>query len=347
MATTARDYYDILGVPRTAGPEDIKKAFRRLARQYHPDLHTGSRKADMERKFKELNEAYEILGDPERRKKYDQYGHQWAQAEAFERARQQAGAQGAADGSAWTETFHTGGSDFGDIFEAIFGGRSRGGDRRRSARFEEDGEDLVTTARLSLRDAVTGVTRRLHLTDEVPCSACQGHGRVQRRPCPACGGTGSKQETRMLDVKIPAGVRDGTRVRIAGKGAYRTIGGRRGNLYLNVQLEPDPVFERQGDDLQVILPIYPWEAALGAEITAPTLGDPIKIKIPAESRSGHKLRIKGKGVPGEGDKRGDLYFVLQVTLPSPLSAEERRAYEQMARTPHPDPRADLLRKAGG
>ena len=119
MATAQRDYYDILGVPRTAEQDDIKKAFRRLARQFHPDLHSGSRKSDMERKFKELNEAYETLGDPERRKKYDRYGHQWAQAEAFERARQQAGAKGSADGSAWTETFGAGGPDFSDVFETI------------------------------------------------------------------------------------------------------------------------------------------------------------------------------------------------------------------------------------
>ena len=346
MATAQRDYYDILGVPRTAEQDDIKKAFRRLARQFHPDLHSGSRKSDMERKFKELNEAYETLGDPERRKKYDRYGHQWAQAEAFERARQQAGAKGSADGSAWTETFGAGGPDFSDVFESIFGGRARRGESPGAGRSAAPGDDLVTTVRLTLREALTGVTRRIHLSEETPCPTCQGHGRVHRRVCPACGGAGSKTDSRLLDVKVPAGVHDGTKVRIPGKGASRTAGGRRGDLFLHVQLEADAVFERHGDDLQVILPIYPWEAALGAEITAPTLGEPIKIKIPAESRSGHKLRIRGKGMPTEVDKRGDLYFVLQITLPSPMSDEERRAYEQMARTPHPDLRADLLRKTG-
>lgn len=335
MATAQRDYYELLGVTRTATPDDIKKAFRRLARQFHPDLHTGARKAEMEKKFKELNEAYEVLSDPDSRQKYDRFGHQWEQAEAYERARQQSRSAG----SDWQEDSRMGrGPDFSDIFESFFGGDRRSGIGR--------GEDLITTVRLGLRDVLSGITQRIQLTEPIPCPGCQGTGRVSRRPCPECGGVGRKSESRIIDVKIPAGILDGKRIRVPGKGAPAAGGGRRGDLFLNVEVLKHPVFDRDGADLEATLPVWPWEAALGAEVTAPTLGDPIKVRIPAGSQSGNKLRIKGKGLPAEGGSRGDLYFALQIVLPSPLSDHERRLYEEMAGLSRPDPRGDLLRKAG-
>jgi DnaJ-class molecular chaperone len=345
VATTERDYYTVLGVPRHASPDEIKKAYRRLARQYHPDLHSGPRKAQMEERFKELNQAYEVLSEPETRKQYDQYGPNWKEAEAFERARQEAAARAGAQRRSGAAFEEAEGQDYGDIFEMFFGGRARAGAGPGSRGPAFQGDDLETTVRLTLREVLHGVTRRIQLSERVPCATCEGTGKQKGRPCPACNGAGGRQETRTLDIKIPAGVQDGTRVRVAGKGAPGIRGGRRGDLYLNVQIEASRVFRRDGDDVLVTLPIWPWEAALGAEVLAPTLTDPVRVKIPAGSRSGAKLRLRGRGLPAESGARGDLFFVLQIIVPATLPAEERLLYEQLSKGPHPDPRADLLRDA--
>lgn len=339
MATTSRDYYQVLGVPRNASAEDIKKAYRRLARQYHPDLHTGGKKAEMEKKFKELNEAHEVLSDPDKRKKYDQYGAEWEQAEAYERARQQAGARGFSGGQ-------PGGSfgeeNFSDIFENLFGGRGRGGATRG---FAVQGEDLETEAELTLREVMTGVTKRLTLREPVSCSTCQGSGRLKGRPCPSCLGSGSVLESKTIEVRIPAGVQDGTRVRVAGKGQPGMNGGRRGDLYLHVTILPDPVFRQQGSDLHVTLPVWPWEAALGADVMAPTLGEPVRVKIPPGSKADGKLRLKGKGLPTAAGGHGDLFLHLHIVMPSTLSDDELKLYEQLKRLHREDPRAGLLAAA--
>jgi DnaJ-class molecular chaperone len=351
MATTERDYYAVLGVPKTATQDEIKKAFRKLARQYHPDLHSGPRKAEMEKKFKELNEAHEVVGDPETRKKYDQYGHRWKDAEAYERARQQAGA----GAGGWQYSTRQGGPeftgegfDFGDIFETMFN-RGAGGARTGRGGFRDfaaQGDDLEADVRLTLREVLTGVTRRLQLAEQVPCAACGGSGRQKGRPCPICMGSGAQTETRTIEVKIPAGVQDGTRVRVAGKGHPGLNGGKPGDLYLRVHVESDEIFQRQGSDVHVTLPVSPSEAALGADVLAPTMTDPVRVKIPPGSRTGAKLRLKGKGLPTASGGRGDLFFNLQIVMPASLSEEERKLYEQLGRFSHPDPRADLLRRAG-
>jgi len=343
MATTERDYYDVLGIARNATPEDIKKAYRKLARQYHPDLHTGSRKAEMEKKFKELNAAHEVLSDPEIRKKYDRHGHRWQEAEAYEKARQQAGA-GA--GMAGGPDFGAGGGpNFGDIFENLFGRRSQTRGNSGFRGFPLQGEDLETDVHLTLREVLTGVTRRLELTEPVPCAACGGTGRQKGRPCPTCLGAGRISEARTIEVRIPAGVQDGTRVRVAGKGQPGTNGGKAGDLYLRVIVESDRVLRRQGSDVHVLLPVWPWEAALGAEILAPTLTDPVRVKIPPGSKAEGKLRLKGKGLPTASGGHGDLFFTLQIVMPGSISDEDRKLYEQLGRSPHPDPRADLLRRS--
>lgn len=344
MATSERDYYEVLGVPRTANQEEIKKAYRRLARQYHPDLHTGPRKAQMEQRFKELNAAHEVLGDPATRKKYDQYGHRWREAEAYERARREAGAGmgGMGEGSQFYTTGE--GQDFSDLFNMFFNREARRGDASFRG-FAMPGADLESAVRLSLREVFTGVTRRLQLSEPITCSACGGSGAQSGRRCPACGGAGTREDLRSIDVRIPPGVRDGARVRVAGKGAAGTGGGKRGDLYLRIQIEPDRVFRRHDNDLHVTLPVYPWEAALGVEVLAPTLTDTIRVKVPPSSRSGSKLRIKGRGLPTESRGRGDLYFILQIVLPSDMSEDERKHYQQLARMPHADPRANLLREA--
>lgn len=339
MATTARDFYQVLGVARTASADDIKKAYRRLARQYHPDLHAGAKKTEMEKKFKELNEAHEVLSDPEKRKKYDRYGAQWEQAEAFEKARQ----QGSAQGFGWQQTgTEYGGEAFSDIFENIFGGRSRAGAARG---FAMPGEDLETEVSLTLREVLSGVTKRVSLREPILCSSCRGTGSLRGQPCPSCLGHGSTSESKTIEVKIPAGVQDGTRVRLAGKGLPGSNGGKRGDLYLRVMIESSPVFRRQGSDLHVTLPIYPWEAALGAEIMAPTLGEPVRVKIPPGSRAEGKLRLRGKGLPSAAGGHGDLFLNIQIVMPPSTTEEEQALFERLGRGKHPDPRADLLKQS--
>lgn len=339
MATTPRDYYQILGLSRGASADEIKKAYRRLARQVHPDLHSGSKKVEMEKKFKELNAAHEVLSDPDKRKKYDQYGAEWEQADAFERARQQAGARAYSGGQAGGSF---GGEGFADIFENLFGGRAQGGAPRG---FTGQGEDLETEAALTLREVLTGVTKRVNLTEPVPCATCQGKRTIRGRQCQACLGSGSVLESKTIEVKIPAGVQDGTRVRVAGKGQPGISGGKRGDLYLHVTIAPDRVFQRHGNDLHVILPVWPWETALGAEVMAPTLGEPVRVKIPPGSQADGKLRLKGKGLPTASGNRGDLFLILQITMPTSLSDNEQKLYEELKRLRHQDPRVDLLATA--
>ena len=344
MATTPRDFYQVLGLPRTASADEIKKAYRRLARQYHPDLHSGSKKAEMEKKFKELNEAHEVLSDPTKRKKYDQYGAQWEQADAFEKARQQAGDRG--QGFRWEQTGSGGGAEFNneafsDIFENLFSGRGRSGSARG---FAVPGEDLEAEVELTLREVLTGVTKRVSLREPVSCPACQGSGTVRGLTCPTCHGSGTTTELKTIEVKIPAGVQEGTRVRVGGKGQPGSNGGKRGDLYLFVRIQPDPVFRREGSDIHVTFPVYPWEAVLGAEVMAPTLTEPVRVKVPPGSKAEGKLRLKDKGLPSAGGGHGDLFLNLHIVLPPTLTDEERGLYQRLAKGTHPDPRAELLRQ---
>ena len=337
MATTERDYYQVLGLSKAASADDIKKAYRRLARQVHPDLHSGSKKSEMEKKFKELNAAHEVLSDPDKRKKYDQYGANWEQAEAYEQARRQAGARG----ESGSETSF-GGEGFSDIFENLFKGRGRSGGGRG---FAIQGEDLETEVQLTLAEVFTGVTKRITLQEPVTCATCQGSGILRGRPCPTCQGHGATLQPSTIEVRIPAGVQDGTRVRVAGKGQAGTNGGKPGDLYLRVAILPDKVFRRQGSDIHVSLPVYPWEAALGADVMAPTLMEPVRVKVPPGSRADSKLRLKGKGLPAAADGHGDLFLTIQIVMPPSLSDEELKLYEQLRAIPHPDPRAELLAQA--
>ncbi|HVG02921.1 MAG TPA: DnaJ C-terminal domain-containing protein [Nitrospira sp.] len=334
MATAQRSYYDILGVPRNASADDVKKAFRRRAREFHPDLHTGAKKTEMEKKFKELNEAHEVLSDPDKRKKYDQYGQNWEQAEAYEKARQQAGPQAGPGGQGGGFS-----GDFGDIFDTFFGGRNRGGT---TAGFAIDGEDLETDVELTIREVLSGVSRRIDLTERIPCKACGGSAIVRGRPCVVCGGSGTQAEKRTIEVRIPAGVQNDTRVRIAGKGQPGINGGKPGDLYLRVHIQSNSMFRQKGSDVQITLPVWPWEAALGAEVMAPTLTEPVKVKIPAGSKADSKLRLKGKGLPTAAGDQGDLFLKLKIIMPSALSDEERVLYEQLGRSRHSDPRADII-----
>jgi len=316
MASAQRDFYDILGVKKTVDAKELKKAYRRLARQYHPDLHPGEKKTEMEKKFKELNEAYEVLGDEENRKKYDQYGMNWKEAEAYERARQQGG--GAYPGGG-PGGFTQGGADFSDIFENMF----RQGAQREGAGFRGfamAGADMEANLPISLREAFTGTRRALNLSD--------------------AGGT-----PRSIEVRIPAGVRDGERLRVKGKGAPGRGGGPPGDLFFYVQIAPHPVFQRKDADIVVTLPLWPWEAVLGADVEVPTLSGTVRLKIPAGSQSQQRMRLKGKGLPKRTGGHGDQFVVLDIVTPTSLSPDEKQLYEQLAKSEHPDPRSSLLREA--
>ncbi|RMH35517.1 MAG: J domain-containing protein [Nitrospirae bacterium] len=315
MAEHKRDYYEVLGVSKSATPEEIKKAYRRLARQYHPDLHPGAKKAEMEKKFKELTEAYEVLGDEEKRKKYDKYGFRWQEAEAYEQAREAAGAgRPAGEWNVFTEGDI---GDFSDLFESLFGRRREGPS---FSGFAMPGADLEATVQVTLQEVCTGTTRRLEIVD------------ATGRPQP-------------LEVRIPKGVQDGERLRVKGKGAPGVRGGPPGDLYLHVHIVPHPVFQRKGSDIWLTLPIWPWEAVLGAEVQVPTLTGPVKLKIPPGSQSKQQLRLKGKGLPTRTGSVGDQFAVLDIVVPSSISTEEKSVYEQLRKFPHADPRAELLRRA--
>ena len=319
MSDSPQDYYVRLGLTKTASQDELKKAYRRLARKYHPDLHPGAKKVEMEKNFKELNEAYEVLRDEDTRKKYDQFGSHWKEAEAYQRAQQQAGAESMGRGKEHTVYTQGNAQDFSDLFENIFGhqGKPKGATFRD---FSMSGENLEATVQLTLGEVLTGTTRRLQITNP----------------------EGTPQS---LDVRIPKGVQDGERVRVKGKGLPGRQGGPPGDLFLRVHLVSHPVFHRSGSNLSIDLPLWPWEAALGTEIQVPTLNGPVLLKIPPGSQSKQKMRLKGKGLPIRSGVQGDQFVVLNITIPSSCTDKERALYEQLRQIDHPDPRTDLTREA--
>ncbi|GIW09726.1 MAG: molecular chaperone DnaJ [Dehalococcoidia bacterium] len=331
----SRDYYEILGVPRTATEKEIKAAFRKLARKYHPDLNPGDKTA--EERFKEINEAYEVLSNPESRKKYDQYGPNWKYADQFEAARQASQRAGSGRTRPRTTAFEFdefvspgGVGGFGDIFEQFFRGEARrtAGGRRMAAR----GQDIEHPIEISLEEAFTGTTRTLELTSEQPCPVCNGTGRSGGRPCPECFGTGVVSRPKRIEVKIPPGVTTGSRVRIAGEGGAGIGGGPKGDLYLVISVRPHPVFERKGDDLYVDVAVPFLDAVLGGEVLVPTpKGTRLALKIPPGTQNGRLIRLAGQGMPklGNSSQRGDLYARVNVVLPTTLTPQQRALFEQL------------------
>lgn len=350
---TRRDYYEVLGVPRNATEEQIRRAYRQQALKYHPDRNPDPEAAE---RFKEVTEAYEVLRDSEKRAMYDRFGHAGAQAPF--------GAGGFGG---------FGGFGFEDIFETFFGVGTTTRARRTRAR---RGEDLRVDVTLTFEEAVFGCEKEIEVvrhelcatcqgtglepgTEPVPCARCggtgelrratqtvfgqfvnvtlcdrcQGEGRVVTTPCQTCHGRGRVRTTRRLRVTIPAGVDDGAQIRLAGEGEPGSGGGTPGNLYLTLHVQPHRYFRRQGNDLLLDLPINIAQAALGAEIEVPTLDEPARLRIPAGVQSGHTLRVRGKGVPYlRAAGRGDLLVRLLVQTPTDLTDEQRRLLEQLART---------------
>ncbi len=318
-----RDYYNILGVSRGAGEREIKQSYRKLARQYHPDVNPGNKTA--EEKFKQINEAYEVLSDPEKRQKYDQYGEQWQYADQFARAGW--GEAPSGDFGAGRTASYFDGDDLSSLFGDLFGfgaGRRRARPRR--------GRDMEHRVEITLEEAYHGAKRTIALRSEAPCSVCKGAGQIQNVPCATCRGSGVAASAKRLEVKIPAGVGDGSRVRIAGKGELGYSGGTNGDLYLLISVRRHKLFERRGDDLYVDVDVPLTVAVLGGEVQVPTLkGARLALKIPPETRNGRAFRLAGQGMPHPGSSsHGVLFARVNVVLPTNLSAKERELFEQLS-----------------
>jgi curved DNA-binding protein len=316
MAVQYKDYYESLGVPRTAGAEELKKAFRKLAREFHPDVAKDKKKA--EERFKEINEAYEVLSDPDKRKKYDELGANWKSGADFRPPPGYGGFPGGQPfrggrAGAGTEEFHFGGTGFSDFFEQLFGSRMRGGgpapgEDFSAEEFAERGADIQGDILVTLEEAARGSVRTVNVT--------HGHRRESHQ------------------VKIPAGITEGQRLRVAGRGEIGSGGGENGDLFLRVRFARHPDFEVDGHNLIYELELAPWEAALGAEIPVPTLDGRVNIKIPAGTPSGQKLRVRGRGL----GKDGDLLVVTKIVLPQKLTDAQKRLWEQLAHESKFNPR---------
>jgi curved DNA-binding protein len=333
MAVEFKDYYQVLGVDRSASDDEIRKAFRKLARKYHPDVAKDKRGA--EDKFKEINEAYEVLGDPPKRKKYDELGAHWRDDAQFHQPRDHTR-------PGWQESRHRGpagfdfqfdGTGFSDFFEQFFGARAGAGGRSAEdfAAFSERGQDVEADLMVTLEEAFHGATRPISLRLSSACPVCQGTGLLQHGPCQNCHGTGESAQVDNYTVKIPPGVRDGQRLRLPGRGRAGVGHGAAGDLYLRVRLAPHPDFRVEDNDLHHELELAPWEAVLGSEVRVPTLTGPIQIKVPPASQPGQRLRLRGHGLPVKNGGRGDLFVVLQIQLPTQVSDEERALWQQLAK----------------
>ncbi|WP_322796378.1 J domain-containing protein [Tepidiforma sp.] len=326
----ARDFYEVLGVARTATEKEIRSAYRKLARKFHPDVNPGDKSA--EAKFKEINQAYEVLSDPEKRKKYDRWGDQWELADQLEAAGARPGATPFGGGR---DPFSRGNgmgadpfADFGSIFETLFR-RERGGPRGASG--SRRGQDVETPVEITLEEAFHGTTRVLNLQSPEACRTCGGSGEIAGAICHACEGMGVVTRPRRLEVRIPAGVKTGSRVRVAGEGRPGIGGGPAGDLYLLVTVLPHARFERRGDDLYAEVDVPVVDAVLGGEVTVQTIDGRVALRIPELTQNGRQFRLSGKGMPvlGQAGRRGDLYVKARVVLPDRLTPEERRHWEAL------------------
>lgn len=387
-----KDYYQTLGVSKDASEDEIDKAYRKLARKWHPDINPDDPEA--ENHFKEISEAHQVLSDPEKRREYDQVREMMSSGQfgGFGPAggRRTAGAGfpgGGFPGGGFARADGGQTFDLGDLLGEMFGeggpqGATAGRTGRRRGAGPRRGRDLETDVTLSFEDAMAGVTTTLRISGAAACSRCSGTGArpgTQPRPCPTCGGagtvasdqglfsfaepcptcggqgtyipepcercqgSGTEQRTRNVRARIPAGVRDGARIRLKGKGQPGANGGPPGDVYVRVHVEPHDVFDRSGDNLTLHAPLTITEAALGTNITVPTLEDPVTLKIPAGTQPGRTFRVKGRGAPKARGGRGDLLVTADVVVPSKLTKRQRQLLEQLAETEDTDVRAHLRR----
>jgi DnaJ-class molecular chaperone len=336
MAVEYKDYYRILGVERSADDKTIKSAYRKLARKFHPDVAKGKDTGD---RFREINEAYEVLSDPEKRRRYDTLGPDW-QRYTQAGPSGQPGGPGGQPGGTRVEYGDLG--DFSEFFRTIFGDaapRERGAPGFRSGGFEDwggglggrgggRGDDVQANVTISLEEAHSGTRKTFEFELEEPCPTCHGSGNVGGKPCGTCHGGGWQRARREVDVRIPAGVRSGQKVRVTGEGGGGTR--HRGDLYLAVTVAPHREFERKGDDITVTLPLTAPEAALGTTIQVPTLRGRVAMKIPAGTSSGRTFRLPGYGMPRlKGGGAGDELVTVRIVMPSELTSDEKELYERL------------------
>ncbi len=327
-----KDYYAILGVPKNVAQKDVKSAYRKLARKWHPDANPQNVK-EAEEKFKEISEAYEVLGNAEKRKKYDLLGPDWQQAarqaEQQRRYRSSAGGEDFDFGN-FGEGGTAGPSGFSDFFDMFFTGvgrRQAGG----AASFSQRGQDLETTIELGLRDLYDGGTKSISLQIEDVCPRCHGTGTEAGRLCLQCHGTGRVLGVKKFDVAIPKGIGEGQRIRLAGQGGAGVNGGPNGDLYLIVKSPEDETYRRKGDDLYVDLPVSIYDLLLGGEVKVPTLGGQVAMTIPEGTQNNRLLRLSGKGMPRvKGGGSGDQYVRLVGRLPQNLSDKEKKLFKELA-----------------
>jgi molecular chaperone DnaJ len=375
-----KDYYAVLGLTKGASEKEITRAYRKLAKQHHPDANAGNKEA--EEKFKDISAAYDVLGDPAKRKEYDEVRDMVASgANPFAGAGAGGfGGPGGGFGDGSGIRFETGDiGGLGDLLGNIFGGRGRRGSGRQPGAGPRRGGDLEAEVHLAFDDAVRGATIAVQLTGAAPCHTCGGtgaapgtvprdcpqcngvgtlavdqgpfsfsqicprcggSGRVVDKPCPTCGGGGAELRTREVKVRIPVGVADGQRVRVKGKGTPGSNGGPPGDLYVTVHVAPHTLFGRKGDDLSLRVPVTFSEAALGAEVKVPTLDGSVTVRIPSGTASGKTLRVRGRGMPKAGGA-GDLLVTVDVVVPQTLSDQQRQAVEALAAAESANPRAHL------
>ena len=323
-----KDYYKVLGVSKGASADDIKKAFRKLARKYHPDVNPGDKKA--EEKFKEINEAYEVLSDPDKRRKYDTLGPNWQEQFGF-----QPGAGRRTYSYRGSPMDFDSATGFSDFFEALFGRSSAAGSRTSRNDFRRRvGDNIEQPVEVTLQEAYLGGTRTFNIQSTEVCPLCRGTGEVAGKACANCSGQGMLARNKRIQVKIPAGVDNGSRIRVAGEGQPGIGGGPRGDLFLVISVKPDSLYERKGDDLYADIDVDLVTAMLGGEVPVPTPdGRRLILTIPAETQNGRTFRLANKGMPRlRGEGNGNLFARVKVVLPMGLTGEERRLFEQLARS---------------
>jgi DnaJ-class molecular chaperone len=340
-----KDYYNTLGIKRGASEKEIKSAFRKLARKHHPDVNPGDRES--EARFKEISEAYEVLSDSEKRKKYDQFGSDW------ERYQQTSDGPGGFDFSKYSQSygtpgggttfdgFSTGEDGFSDFFEMLFGRSARGGTGSggyysggRARTTPRIGDDYEEQIEITMEEAFTGTQRILQMSVPETCPTCGGRGVSGNRVCPTCNGAGVQHRTKRIEVKIPGGVHTGSRVRVAGEGGPGTGGAGKGDLYLRVKVLPNSRFERKGDDIYTTVQTPLYTAVLGGEVEVPTpKGSKLALRIPPGTQNGKVFRLAGQGMPRlkDSSKRGDLFAKIEVTLPAEIDDQEKQLYEELQR----------------